>query len=98
MRLSFTSKFLVVPVTTLLAVSAALLAACGPKSNAQLSTDNGSSAAVSKTGYHITNKYTIGGDAGWDYIVVDPDDRRVYVTHFKKIEVLNIDTGKSVGQ
>src|SRR6267142_5938231 len=98
MRLSFTSKFLVVPVTTLLAVSAALLAACGPKSNAQLSTDNGSSAAVSKSGYHVTNKYTIGGDAGWDYIVVDSDNRRLYVTHYQKVEVLDADTGKSIGQ
>src|SRR6267143_137092 len=98
MRLSFTSRFLIIPGTTLLAVSAALLAACGPKSEAKSSVNEAPSAAASKTGYHVTNKYTIGGDAGWDYIVVDSDNRRLYVTHYQKIEVLNADTGKSIGQ
>src|ERR1700676_214413 len=51
-----------------------------------------------KTGYHVTNKYTVGGDAGWDYIVVDPEDRRVYVTHHRSVEVLHADTGKVVGR
>src|SRR6266542_2406582 len=108
MRLSFTSKLLVVLGTTLLALSAALLAACEPNSNRQSSTNNGSPAAspqssaspgaVSNSGYHVSNKYMIGGDAGWDYIVVDPDTRRLYVTHYRNIEVLNADTGKSIGQ
>lgn len=57
-----------------------------------------SPASSPSTGYHVTNKYTIGGDAGWDYIVVDPDARRLYVTHYQKIEVLDADTGKIVGQ
>jgi YVTN family beta-propeller protein len=98
MRLSFTSKVLVVPGTTLLVASVALFAAYGSKSNAQFSINNGSSTTVSKSGYHVTNKYTIGGDPGWDYIVVDTDNRRLYVTHYQKIEVLDADTGKSVGQ
>jgi YVTN family beta-propeller protein len=29
---------------------------------------------------------------------VDPDARRLYVTHFQRIEVLDADTGKSIGQ
>jgi YVTN family beta-propeller protein len=57
-----------------------------------------SQAAASKSGYHLANKYTIGGDAGWDYVSIDPDARRVYVTHFMNIEVLDADTGKVVGQ
>jgi YVTN family beta-propeller protein len=96
MRLPITSRHLVISTATLLAISAAFFAVC-----AQTSRSSKSARVPTlnpKTGYHITNKYTIGGDAGWDYIVVDPDSRRVYVTHFKKIEVLNIDTGKSVGQ
>jgi YVTN family beta-propeller protein len=81
-----------------LAVSAVLLTAWGPNSGAKPSIKDGSSAAASDAGYHVTNKYAIGGDAGWDYIVVDSDNRRLYVTHYQKIEVLNADTGKSIGQ
>jgi YVTN family beta-propeller protein len=55
-------------------------------------------AEAAKTGYHVTHKYTIGGDAGWDYIVVDPEDRRVYVTHYRSVEVLDADTGVVVGR
>jgi YVTN family beta-propeller protein len=55
-------------------------------------------AANAQAGYHVTNKYTIGGDAGWDYITIDPDARRLYVTHYQRIEVLDADTGKSLGQ
>jgi len=51
-----------------------------------------------QTGYHITNKYTLGGDAGWDYLSIDPDSRRLYVTHFMRIDVLDADTGNSLGQ
>jgi YVTN family beta-propeller protein len=83
----------------------ALLAACGsqpiPNSqstpNSQLATTP-KTAQVSKTGYHLANKYTVGGDPGWDYIAIDPDARRVYVTHYMKIEVLDADSGKVVGQ
>lgn len=57
-----------------------------------------SQTTASKSGYHLANKYTIGGDAGWDYVAIDPDARRVYVTHYMNIEVLDADTGKVVGQ
>src|SRR5258708_1448433 len=89
-------------------LGAALLAGCGTASNLQPSTNNGSatmgsrsdasSAKSSSSGYHLTNKLTIGGDAGWDYVAIDPDARRVYVTHYMKIEVFDADTGKPVGQ
>ena len=111
MRLLVTSKNLVALKTSLLAIGVALLAACGATSSSQTSSSLGSSvspttsprsgaspAPSSPSGYHVTNKYMIGGDAGWDYIVVDPDTRRLYVTHYQKIEVLDADTGKPVGQ
>jgi len=72
----------------IVALSAMLVAAWAPARGAE----------PAKSGYHVTNKYTIGGDAGWDYIVVDPEDRRVYVTHHRSVEVLDADTGKVVGR
>jgi YVTN family beta-propeller protein len=97
-----TSKNLVVLNTILLAFGAVLLSACAPATESQSPTvapqTGVSTATNSSSGYRVTNKYTIGGDAGWDYIVVDPDARRLYVTHFMNVEVLDADTGKSVGQ
>jgi len=84
----------------LLILVATLLAACNSASSS--APPNAPTApasdAVAKSGYHLANKFTIGGDPGWDYIAIDPEARRVYVTHFMKIEVLDADTGKSVGQ
>jgi YVTN family beta-propeller protein len=71
-----------------IALAAMLVAVCAAARGAE----------PAKTGYHVTNKYTIGGDAGWDYIAVDPEDRRVYVTHHRSVEVLDADTGKVVGR
>ncbi len=77
----------------------ALLAGCAAQTTPISSTGNGSQPApTSKSGYHVANKYTLGGDPGWDYIAVDPDARRVYVTHYMKIEVLDADSGKVIGQ
>lgn len=38
------------------------------------------------------------GEGGWDYIAVDGDARRVYVSHGDLIQVLNADSGKVLGQ
>ena len=48
--------------------------------------------------YHVVNEIQIGGDGGWDYVIVDPATRRLYVSHATKIVVADIDTGKIVGE
>ncbi len=55
-------------------------------------------ASALKTTYHVANKVPLGGDPGWDYLAVDPDARRVYVTHYMRIDVLDADSGKVIGQ
>jgi YVTN family beta-propeller protein len=99
MRLSVT-------LTSLALLGTSLLAACAaptPTATNSTTTNAGappasSTSTTAKTGYHIANKYTIGGDPGWDYIVLDTDARRLYVTHYQRIEVLDADTGKQLGQ
>jgi DNA-binding beta-propeller fold protein YncE len=49
------------------------------------------------SGYRETNKVTLPGPAGWDYVTVDPASRRVYVSHATQVEVLDADTLKVVG-
>lgn len=75
------------------------VAACSTQTSPSSNTaETPQTSQRSKTGYHLGNKYTLGGDAGWDYITFDADARRVFVTHFMKIEVLDGDSGKTVGQ
>ncbi len=55
------------------------------------------SPTVGPSGYRETNKVTLPGPAGWDYVTVDPASRRVYVSHATQVEVLDADTLKVVG-
>jgi WD40 repeat protein len=45
----------------------------------------------------VANAFLIGGQGGWDYISVDSVSKRIYASHGKQVEVLDEDSGKSVG-
>ncbi|HEY8938029.1 MAG TPA: YncE family protein [Cyclobacteriaceae bacterium] len=47
--------------------------------------------------FHLIKKTVIGGEGGWDYLTVDSENRRLYVSHSTQVEVLNADTHKKVG-
>jgi YVTN family beta-propeller protein len=47
--------------------------------------------------YRLETHYSIDGTEGWDYITVDSDARRLYVSHDTRVEVLHADTGKKIG-
>ncbi len=49
-------------------------------------------------GYHATNKITLGGEGGWDYLALDSAARRLYVSHATKVLVVDVDAGKVVGE
>ena len=55
-------------------------------------------AMAASTGYHKTNEIKIGGAGQWDYLSVDVAARRLYVSHSSKVEVIDIDAGKKVGE
>jgi DNA-binding beta-propeller fold protein YncE len=48
--------------------------------------------------YHVISKIQIGGEGGWDYLTVDSEARRLYVSHSTKVEVVDLDTQKVVGE
>ncbi len=54
-------------------------------------------ALQAETGYRVVERYPIGGTQGWDYVTIDSAARRLYVSHQTSVEVLDADTGKSVG-
>jgi len=53
------------------------------------------SRAASKpgaSGYHVIKTVSVPGDEGWDYVYVDSDARRVYISHGSHVVVMNADT------
>lgn len=67
--------------------------------SAQTAGQAGGSPMKLDTGYKLTKKFVVPGpgDGAWDYISVDGNARRVYVSHGDQIQVLNADSGKLVG-
>jgi DNA-binding beta-propeller fold protein YncE len=45
----------------------------------------------------VLNTFKVGGPGGWDYITVDPESRRLYVSHATQVMVLDADKGTSIG-
>ncbi|MEO6324217.1 MAG: YncE family protein [Thermoanaerobaculia bacterium] len=42
-------------------------------------------------------RFTVGGDGGWDYLVVDAPSRRLFVSRSTHVMVVDADSGKVVG-
>jgi DNA-binding beta-propeller fold protein YncE len=55
-------------------------------------------AAQSSSTYHITHRYALGGDGGWDYIVPDPPNHRLFIARQTRVMVVDEDTGKLLGE
>jgi hypothetical protein len=49
-------------------------------------------AAAGSSGYHVIKTVSVPGDDGWDYLTVDSDARRVYISHGTHVVAMNADT------
>lgn len=54
--------------------------------------------AASGPGYHVVRTYKLGGEGGWDYLTVDPETHRLFISRGTHVVVIDVDTGKSVGE
>jgi DNA-binding beta-propeller fold protein YncE len=52
--------------------------------------------AAAGSGYHVVTTYKVGGEGGWDYLIADPDARRVYISRGTHVIVLDADSGKNL--
>jgi YVTN family beta-propeller protein len=52
---------------------------------------------IPTSGYKVIQKITLGGDGGWDYLTIDPQARRLYISRSTHVMVVDADTGKVVG-
>ena len=57
-----------------------------------------SAFAQTNSGYKLLNKIEIGGEGGWDYLLVDSEAHRLYVSHTTKFVVVDTETEKIVGE
>lgn len=78
-----TSKFL-------LSLGAAIFAAT-------VATSPIATAQATAAGYHVINKIPVGGEGGWDYVTVDPDGNRLFLSRGTHAMVIDLGTDKVVG-
>jgi len=54
--------------------------------------------ARQSSGYHVVRRYPLGGDGGWDYLLLDPLSRRLYVSRGTRVVVIDADSGVPRGE
>jgi DNA-binding beta-propeller fold protein YncE len=58
----------------------------------------GLSVAVNAQSYKLTNRISIPGDTGWDYLFADSANRQLYVSHGGDVEIVDLDSQKPIGK
>lgn len=48
--------------------------------------------------YHLSTKFMIGGEGGWDYVTYDPAGGRLFLAHNSSILVIDAESGKKLGE
>src|ERR1051326_3930983 len=54
--------------------------------------------ARQRVDYHVTATWELGGDGGWDYIVPEPAQHRLFVGRTNRVMVIDTQTGKLAGE
>ena len=57
-----------------------------------------SPSASPGSGYHLEAAWKPGGEGGWDYATVDSSTHRLYVTRTDRVQVIDTQDGKTVGE
>ncbi len=50
------------------------------------------------SGYKVINKIELGGEGGWDYLTMDADAGRLYISRSTRVQVVDVEKGKLVGE
>jgi len=58
----------------------------------------GFTARAADPSYRLARTISASGEGGWDYLMVDPAARRLYVTRGTRVLVLNADSGATEGE
>ena len=49
------------------------------------------------SGYKVETRYHVPGNGGFDYVTIDSDARRLYLSHSTQVDVIDPDNGKFIG-
>ncbi len=79
---------------SLIGSSSVLLALCA---TALQSAQTPPAPALVATTYHVLRTFEVGGDGGWDYLNVDSESHRLFVSRSSHVMVIDVETGKVVG-
>ena len=55
------------------------------------------SVGFAQSGYHQLDKIQVGGEGGWDILIADSGNHRLYVSHGSHVVVIDTSTDKVVG-
>jgi DNA-binding beta-propeller fold protein YncE len=55
------------------------------------------SGLAAAAGYHVVKSYTLGGNGGWDYLTLDNNSNRLYISRSTHVIVIHADSGRVVG-
>jgi DNA-binding beta-propeller fold protein YncE len=59
---------------------------------------HGGAAESDAPAYKVVKTIKVGGDGNWDYLTMDAAARRLYISRATRVMVLDVDTGKVVGE
>ena len=76
----------------------ALVVAAGVAGARQASGTPAATGSAGSSGYRLLRKIKLGGEGFWDYLTIDSPTRRLFISRGTKVIVLNVDTGKVVGE
>lgn len=54
-------------------------------------------SALGSAQFKVIERWTVGGDGGWDYLTVESKSHRLFVSRFDRVEVFDTQSGKKVG-
>lgn len=55
-----------------------------------------SSNAKSPVHYQLKQKFTLGGEGGWDYLTYDPEGKRLFISRATRVQVVDPENGKLI--
>lgn len=54
-------------------------------------------SSYSQNSFVIKDSFKIAGAGGWDYLAVQPNSNKLFVSHGSQVNVVNKETGDSIG-
>jgi len=58
----------------------------------------GTALAANAPRFKVASRIPLGGEGGWDLVVVDPDAQRLFVTHNTRVQVIDLSTDHLAGE